>query len=265
MNDIFNFKRFGAFAVKRFSENWKNYLICLAVLGLIFILGIVTLDLASGGDEDLLLMKTIPSNFDFAIVIIGLVIAFTELKPFRGRNTSAIMNVLPVSRFESFVFTWLLSVVAYIAAAWLLYTLVALVSSLFLGSGSFAVISMGWKHISPPLITLLFMNGCLMFAASTRIKNLIGAFLLVFIIASLATSPGFLPDVYGVLDPAADFGKWFAVKNEIIAETGGKLVYATAPKWPALQSFLVSKEMNIIWSALLLVTAFMKYRRRQIN
>ena len=174
MNDIFDFRRFGWYARKELSENWR--VMALSVVAVITIIGYQVYQewrfVHSINYKNDYIVKT---AWSFAVpVIIGIMMASSFVwKAFSNKKDTFSALTLPISVLERFVFAWLVAVPFTVGACFLLWKILwSIAAPLFLQDfpqliiapafGSLANGGASWDE-SVPYASVLFFCGSALF------------------------------------------------------------------------------------------------------
>ena len=110
MNNIFNTKRFGMLFIKHISEHYKTYLMAIAVLiGVMLLGGSFIVYLIPGGiDKQVQTILFVPIFF-----LAGTIFTSTIFADFGDSKKAIAALTLPASHFEKFLVGWLVSYVIF--------------------------------------------------------------------------------------------------------------------------------------------------------
>lgn len=136
-NDIFDFKRFGAFAVRSWKLYAKRYLIHAAIFAgaMLFIMVAVCIFNMSGGVSVGDLREMTPW-FVFLGVVFFLTFPVTVMKPFKDRHLLVMENTVPASTTEKWLFVLLNTTVGAAVIAVIALTATVLVGMAITGGGA---------------------------------------------------------------------------------------------------------------------------------
>lgn len=177
MNEVFNLKRFGNYAAKRYSDNRKRYLLSAAAM-LGTLLAVVTIMKISDphGEHP---VRDITGFFAF-LPVISSVLLLADMNYLRNRHTSSVENTVPASVTEKFLFVLLNSTVVLFALYFAAYILIALLAVFVYGIGTAEVFfdfpQRSWNVVR---IGFLFVNPLALYAGSMQRKSHLWSFILV--------------------------------------------------------------------------------------
>ncbi len=137
MNDLFNLKRFGAYAARDYRANWKKYAIMAATLLGALLLELLFLKITRGkylNSNDIQEMWGL--NFGFLIVACIEVFTISVMKPMKSRHTLAVENTIPASGTERYLFILLNTTVVFFAVYLLTIFMIAALGIATLGVGT---------------------------------------------------------------------------------------------------------------------------------
>ncbi len=223
MNDTFNLRRMGLYAARQYAFNYRKYLAVAATLavGLVLILLLFTRHEPEPGPAQLMTMTI----YNLLCVVAGVMLVAADMRPLRGGRTGAVEGTLPCSTFERWLYVVLNDSVLFTLISMAVYALVMGGYGLVSGCGiQFAGPTAGAWIVLP-----VMFQGFMFYAATTRIRNLGVAFLLVTVVAlPLLLLPLLLPTLISLnwdftLYPYCD-----GISGH--AEAGGTIVrYTTEP------------------------------------
>jgi hypothetical protein len=182
MNEIFNPKRFGAYALRSWNLHAKRYLLLVAAYAVITLGSLVFTRIGQGVDFSFEAVSSL-AGFWFGPLAATWFVMLTmiTMNPLRNRHTMVLENTIPVSTTEKWLFVLLNGTVvaAVIYSAIMLVT--ALVGITISGAVPFAeyFLPTGTDWGKNMMVTFLPLQAAVMFAGTTGHKNHATAFLLL--------------------------------------------------------------------------------------
>ncbi|MFA7492356.1 MAG: hypothetical protein WCZ43_02430 [Proteiniphilum sp.] len=266
MSEIFNIKRFAGYTAKIYKENSHKYLMYVALVLSIQAGGVLIMRLDNGNPHGMLFYIMWMS------LILGILFAFSEMKPFRNRHTAIMNNTLPVSYFEKFLLIILNTTLVYTIIYWGIFFIITLALSNIFNYGDMTSFWLGNKGA---LSQIRFITGGMsifipiaIFAGTTNIKNHLLAFLIVMVIAiPLIGSTIYLPGlISGYFFDGIELGYMFNGFSVQVESAETCVEYSTNPIFGKFFSEWRGRGYNLyMWAMLLLVTGYFKFKERQIK
>jgi hypothetical protein len=167
MNNTFDLRRFGFYARKEFSENWKAY--ALGLVGMLAILMYFVYDewefVHNASSQKVGYLLNIFRSLAIMMGPITWVAGSYILKIFSNRKQTFTTLTLPVSAFEQFLYAWLVAVPLSILVCYVLWKIAwAIALPYFLADFPDLIIeedSIYW--ISNPYFSVFFVGGASVF------------------------------------------------------------------------------------------------------
>ena len=199
MSELFNLKRFAAYARKQYSENRKVYL-----FGAIFILLLTAAGFYSGIQQWNTEVIFVDRAFVILVGLAFIILSYLHwsAQEWRSRSKNVPYTLTPASNFEKFGFIWLNSIVLLPLFFLLAYGVVYVVFSLFYAYGSFPNL----RENLPILVPAFLFGHALVFFLFTAVRrNALLAYVLlaaVFLLYFIAI-PQWLQKwgIYNIVDP----------------------------------------------------------------
>lgn len=267
MSDIFNIKRFAAYAVKTYRENTSKYMM-YALLVLCLQAGLMIINAISY--ESHFAVRSVMFVTWTSLILVVLFV-FSEMKPFRNRHTAPASNTFAVSYLEKYLLLILNTTVLFMIVYWGIFFLVTLTASGVFGYGDMAEYWLDRKgalRISTVVDVYITFIPIAIFAGMTNIKNHLLAFLIVTVVAiPLLGSPVYLPwFLNSNIFEGIQFGGHFNTISATVESGGTVMEYATVPMFGRFFSRFSGHGYEFyIWALLLSVTGYFKFRERQIK
>lgn len=266
MNDFFNIKRFWAYTAKTYKENKKRYLIYTALMAGVMLAIILMMMYDAAKDKPALVRQAEPIMF--LLFIFGAPFIFSEMRSLRNRHTAQMVNTLPVSTFERYMFLLLNTTIVYALVFSLCLFLTNMLLPSILGYGDLQEYFSKYNNTNSTyisyLVYMLFSAG-LIFAGTTKFKNhQLGAGITFVIFLIIFIAPLILSPILNEANLTENFyGPYFNGISPNYRLNTTTIYYSTRP--------LIKMDTNTmpyqigIWTLLFWVTSYFKLKERQIK
>ena len=271
-NEVFDFKRFGAFAVRSWYLHGKKYLLHAGIFGGAMMLIMVMARVFNGaplgyGDLDVMV-----AWFVFLVVAFFATFPVTVMKPFKNRHLLVMENMVPASTTEKWLFVLLNTTVVATIIYVVMLTVVVLTGMATSGSEPFVEFYRGfeWEDVWPALpLSLLVLVATMMFAGTMERRNHTVSFILIGVTAfavffMLTLFPVWLSDRFHL---ATSFGPMFSFdiayagsKTSIVRYMGDGIAMFVGNSGVRTVTW-----MSIGVAALLWLCAWFNFRERSIK
>jgi hypothetical protein len=230
MNEIFNPKRFGAYALRSWNLYAKRYLLLIAIYAGITLGSLVLARITYGGDFSFQAVSNL-SEFWFGPLAVTWFIVFTmiTMSPLRNRHTMVLEHSIPVSTTEKWLFVLLNGTVVAAVIYSAIMFVTALVGITLSGNVPFIEYFLTsktdwWKIM---IVTFLPLQAAVMFAGTTGRKNHATAFLLLCLtlLAALllcALLPALVNEQHQI---AFEYGPLFTFDQATAQTPGAEVIY----------------------------------------
>lgn len=263
MNDIFNGKRFFAYAVKHYTEHRRFYQLALLLL---FLCILISNYFGARGSAGGSFLGFNPGSRSIISLVLMVLVAQTSFQDYRKRGRRIGAFMLPVSSLEKYLFGWFNSLVLF-WAAYLLFNTITLYPALW----AFDLPVQKYLPLfNAPmeglgLLTICLLNAGVLFTNAFAKKDIRWAYVLTGGVILLWLLLPYLPAKLGWVNDAGYLQfPAFTELHPTLTEGEGYFWYTIAALGDGAY-FRINEWFLWITTAFFWITGYFKFRERQLK